>query len=108
MLSNTNPDTIDFLVTNPDALSIPEEILINARNGNNYTVVSFSNLAGNGEQILSAEHLEQLRSMLSTIHTSFQTLYGVAANVEFAMEVEFKITARGTLAIKQARPWVFR
>ena len=95
------------LVTNPDALSIPEEILIDARDGRSYTVVSFSNLVAEGEQLLSPEHLEELRSMLSTIHIRFGTLYGVAADEEFAMEVEFKITSQGALAIKQARPWVF-
>ena len=95
------------LVTNPDALSIPEEILIDARDGRSYTVVSFSNLVAEGEQLLSPQHLEELRSMLSTIHIRFGTLYGVAADEEFAMEVEFKITSQGALAIKQARPWVF-
>jgi len=44
---------------------------------------------------------------MSTIHNRFGLLYGVTAQEEFAMEIEFKITEAGTLAIKQARPWVF-
>jgi len=95
------------LVTNPDALSIPEEILINARNSNDFTVVRYSNQLEDGQLLLSLEYLRQLRPIMSTIHNRFGLLYGVTAQEEFAMEIEFKITEAGTLAIKQARPWVF-
>ena len=42
------------------------------------------------------------------IHTEFKKLYQPAADDPFAMEIEFKITSENKLAIKQARPWVFR
>ena len=45
---------------------------------------------------------------LKTIHRCFQSLYGKEPDSRFAMEVEFKVTADGTLVIKQARPWVFQ
>ena len=93
------------LVTNPDALSIPEEILLNATAG--YTIVRPSNQLEGGEQILSDQHLDELRTYLSIIDKEFRNLYGVGAEEEFAMEIEYKITGEGRLTIKQARPWVF-
>ena len=67
----------------------------------------YSNQLESGEQLLSPRHLAELGSMLNTIHSRFSSLYGIVSEEEFAMEVEFKITAEGTLAIKQARPWIF-
>ena len=95
------------LVTNPNAESIPEEILLDADGSNSYSVVRFSNQGEEDEQLLSAKHLRELGSMLSTIHARFRELYGLSKQDEFAMEIPFKITSEGTLAIKQARPWVF-
>ncbi|MGY8827084.1 MAG: PEP/pyruvate-binding domain-containing protein [Candidatus Latescibacterota bacterium] len=102
-----NTQVGEDLVTNPEAQSIPEEILVNARNSNDFTVVRFSNQAGAGERILTAQYLRDLHSMLSTIHSNFRRLYGAASSEGFAMEIEFKITAEGALSIKQARPWVY-
>ena len=95
------------LVTNPDAQSIPEEILVNARNSNNFTLVRPSNQVPDGQRLLSSQYLEALRAMLNTIHGRFGQLYSVSADEDFAMEIEYKITAEGNLAVKQARPWVF-
>ena len=47
------------------------------------------------------------KATLRTIHSRFHTLYEVAEDEEFAMEIEFKVTATGTFAVKQARPWVY-
>ncbi|MEE3258740.1 MAG: hypothetical protein VX293_05985 [Candidatus Latescibacterota bacterium] len=102
-----NTQVGEDLVTNPDAQSIPEEILVNVANSLDYTIVRSSNQVGDGESILSVRYLRDLHSMLNTIHSRFSELYGVAADEEFAMEIEFKITAEGALSIKQARPWVF-
>lgn len=41
-----------------------------------------------------------------TIHNAFRELYEPGANAAFAIEIEFKITADGRLAIKKGRPWV--
>ena len=67
-----------------------------------------SNRAADGKPLLSAEHLEQLRHLLSVIHGKFARLYGKSSETEhFSMEIEFKITRKGKLAVKQARPWVY-
>lgn len=95
------------LVTNPDALSIPEEILLGARPGSGYTIVRRSNLAADGAQLMTDAQLEALRSALTVIHEGFHGLYGIAEGEAFAMEIEYKLTREGELAIKQARPWIF-
>ena len=48
--------------------------------------------------------MRRLRSNLETIHNHFKTLYGVQDGADYAIEIEFKITAANKLAIKQARP----
>ena len=93
------------LVTNPEALSVPEEILLPS-SGPNYTLVRPSNLVADGELILSQTHIRELQSYLGTIHNAFHSLYNILRDSDFAMEIEYKITSEGQLAIKQARPWV--
>lgn len=95
------------LVTNPDELSIPEEILLGAAPGSGYNVVRRSNQVADGQQILSDAHLESMRTYLGAIDKRFRALYRVRPSEPFAMEVEYKVTREGVLAIKQARPWVF-
>ena len=102
-----NTQVGEDLVTNPEAQSIPEEILVNARNSNDFTLVRSSNQVGDGERILSASYLREIHSLLNVIERNFRVLYGVTSGEQCAMEVEFKITAEGTLSIKQARPWVY-
>ena len=92
------------LVTNPEAHSVPEEILLRQ---NRYTVLATSNLVEPGRLLMSDAQLTQLREHLTTIHDHFERLYNLALNEPFAMEIEFKITSDNVLAIKQARPWVF-
>ncbi|MCA9217624.1 MAG: hypothetical protein KDB27_31360 [Planctomycetales bacterium] len=92
------------LVTNPDADSSPEEILLAWWEDNGHQVVR---KAPNGKRLLNAEQLKELRQGLSRIHARFRNLYGKTNSDQFAMEIEFKITKDGKLSIKQARPWVF-
>ncbi len=96
------------LVTNPESLSIPEEILLNTtiEDGAGYTIIRPSNLVANGEQLLSETHLNELREYLRIIHNEFKKLYNAELQDNFAMEIEYKITSENILAIKQARPWV--
>jgi hypothetical protein len=91
------------LVTHPEALSIPEEVLLHATAG--YTLVRPSNQVADGEQILSEAHLDELRAYLGILHAKFRDLYG--SEGRFAVEVEFKITSEDVLTIKQVRPWVW-
>ncbi len=102
-----NTQVGEDLVTNPDALSIPEEILLGAAEGSGYTIVRRSNQVADGAQVMSAAHLAELRSDLSVIDAEFRRLYGIRPGADFAMEIEYKIDRDGVLAIKQARPWLF-
>ncbi len=100
-----NTQVGEDLVTNPDALSVPEEILLDPNGG--YYVVGTSNQKPPGQLLMSDAQLDQLRRHLTVIHERFAALYDPASSEEFAMEIEFKITSDNVLAIKQARPWVF-
>ncbi len=93
------------LVTNPEAFSIPEEILLPVF-GSGYTLVRPSSLVADGELILSQTHLSELRQYLGAIHSAFHLFYNIPRGMDFAMEIEYKVTSEGQLAIKQARPWV--
>ena len=93
------------LVTNPEAHSVPEEMLLHPDGA--YTVTARSNQVPAGRLLMSDAQLDQLRRHLATIHDRFAVLYGVESGEEFAMEIEFKITSDNILSIKQARPWVF-
>ena len=93
------------LVTNPEAHSVPEEMLLHPDGA--YTVTARSNQVPAGRLLMSDAQLDQLRRHLATIHDRFAVLYGVESGEEFAMEIEFKITSENILSIKQARPWVF-
>ncbi len=93
------------LVTNPEANSQPEQLLLGATGG--ATVLSRSTLAPSDKLLMTEAQMRQLRSTLQTIHNHFKTLYGVQDGDDYAIEIEFKITAENRLAIKQARPWIF-
>ena len=97
------------LVTNPDAFSKPEELLLywDLGHPNYYVVLGTSNLTPPGQLLMSDEQIRQLRLHLKAIHDHFKGLYAPAGGEPFAMEIEFKITSVDVLAIKQARPWVF-
>ena len=55
---------------------------------------------------MDEEYLNQMRDYLSVIHDEFAILYDVVGQEDFAMDIEYKVTAQNQLAIKQARPWV--
>ena len=93
------------LVTNPNANSLPEELLLDSTGA--ATVLARSNLAPADKLFMTDAQMIQLRNGLNAIHDHFKTLYSPGVGEDFAMEIEFKITAQNKLAIKQARPWVF-
>jgi hypothetical protein len=95
------------LVTNPSPGDTPEEFLIAQLLGpTTWTIqyTSFSNLVPEGTQLLTRTQAENLANQMTRIHNHFSPLYGYPAG--FAMELEWKISATGSLVIKQARPWV--
>ncbi|MDE0401628.1 MAG: hypothetical protein OXL96_27860 [Candidatus Poribacteria bacterium] len=101
-----NTQVGEDLVTNPEEQSIPEEILLDWWDSNNYRVVTNSNRTTDGKRILTDTYLRELNGYLGMIHNKFSQLYGpVGRTKDFAMEIEFKITNEGKLSIKQARPW---
>ena len=93
------------LVTNPEAHSVPEEILLHESKP--AQVLATSNLVPRGTMLLTETQRYQLRNHLKVIHDEFKKLYDPEAGERFAMEIEFKITSANVLSIKQARPWVF-
>ena len=100
-----NTQVGEDLVTNPEALSVPEELLLRPHGENE--VLATSNLLPPGKLLLSESQRAQLHGSLAVIHSSFKALYNPEPDEPFAMEIEFKITSDDVLSIKQARPWVF-
>ena len=103
-----NTQVGESLITNPDPNSVPEEILLyrDPNESGGYLVLRLSNLVDAGELIMDEEYLNQMRDFLTVIHDEFAILYGVEGQEDFAMDIEYKVTAQNQLAIKQARPWV--
>ncbi|MYH71954.1 MAG: hypothetical protein F4153_05180, partial [Acidimicrobiia bacterium] len=104
-LHYVNSQKGEDLVTNPEANSQPEQLLLG--NTGKAMILSQSNLVTGNKLLMTADQMVQLRSYLDKIHNHFKTLYGVKDGEDFAIEIEFKITAANKLAIKQARPWIF-
>ena len=100
-----NTQVGEDLVTNPEANSVPEELLLHPSGA--YRVLAYSNQVESGELLMSDAQIDQLRRHLEVIHDAFEELYDIGDGEPFAMEIEFKITSDDVLSIKQARPWVF-
>ena len=102
-----NSQVGEDLVTNPEAHSVPEELLYWTFNGWPRVLATSNQAEEPGQLLMTTEQMKQLGRHLTTIHDHFKPLYDPAADEPFAMEIEFKITSEHVLAIKQARPWVF-
>lgn len=101
-----NTQVGEDLITNPEANSIPEEILLNQDPNLGYFVLRESNLVPVGQLVMTDEHINELRSYLQVIHDEFEILYNVVGAEGFSMDIEYKVTVDDQLIIKQARPWV--
>ena len=102
-----NTQVGENLVTNPDAFSAPEEILLDKYSvtEDDYIVLRYSSLLDDDELVMDEQYLDQMRDFLSVIHDEFQKLYKAEESQDFAMDIEYKITENNQLIIKQARPW---
>lgn len=102
-----NTQVGEDLVTNPDALSTPEEILLDrvSVTEDDYIVIRYSSLVPDEQLIMNENYLNQMRDFLATIHDEFKILYDAEDAEGFAMDIEYKITSDDQLIIKQARPW---
>ncbi len=98
------------LVTNPTAFSTPDEFLVADLDGaERYEIqyVQHSHLVPTGATVLTKEQIFDLADVMGAIQRHFRVLYEIPpTDTDFAMDIEFKLTASGRLAIKQARPWV--
>ncbi|MEE9126098.1 MAG: PEP/pyruvate-binding domain-containing protein, partial [Planctomycetota bacterium] len=101
-----NTQVGEDMITNPEAQSIPEEVILHPSETGQDRIVRYSNRVEGEKQILTPAQRNELATRLGTIQRKFCELYGRSPRA-FAMEIEFKITAEGKLAIKQARPWVY-
>lgn len=96
------------LVTNPEQASAPEEYLLDWRRSDKDRLMRVSNRVSSDKEILSESKRDELRDALGTVHAEFAKLYQKKIDdPKFAMEIEFKLTKEGELAVKQARPWVY-
>jgi hypothetical protein len=93
------------LVTNPEDRSVPESLLL--FDDGELSVLTRSSRVKPGARLLTDEQVTALRDTLAVINRDFAALYERGESERFAMEIEFKITRQGALAVKQARPWVF-
>lgn len=103
-----NTQVGEDLVTNPNELSIPEEMILDAEDLSgpiDYLIIRNSSLQEDDGIIMTNAQLLKLREYLTVIHNSFKNLYGLSGNQNFAMEIEYKIDNQDQLIIKQARPW---
>ena len=102
-----NTQVGEDLVTNPNGLSFPEEILLDkvSVTEDDYLVLRYSNLVMDGELVMEEYHLDEMREFLGRIHDEFEILYDAVGVDGFAMDIEYKITEDNQLIIKQARPW---
>ena len=100
-----NSQVGEDLVTNPEAYSLPEGLLL--KPDGSYVILHYSNQGERMRLLMSDSQVRQLRRHLDSIHDHFEGLYQPGPDEPFAMEIEFKITSTNVLAIKQARPWVF-
>ncbi|MBN2683914.1 MAG: hypothetical protein JXR40_01425 [Pontiellaceae bacterium] len=99
----------ESLVTNPDEGAVPDEFLISAIEGENEYEIQYvrqSNQIPSGSHVLTREQAVLLAEELERVQKHFLRVYAPLNSTDFAMEVEFKITAEGDLVFKQARPWV--
>ncbi len=101
-----NTQVGESLITNPEANSIPEEILLDQDPSEGFFVLRNSNLVPEGQLVMDVEYLNQMREYLGVIHDEFAVLYNVVGAEGFGMDIEYKVTREDQLIIKQARPWV--
>ncbi len=87
-----NTQVGEDLVTNPDANSIPEELLL--KSDSTYTVLARSNQKEGDNLLMTDAQLTQLRSSLSKIHDKFEKLYDAEDDAQFAMEIELQDNQR--------------
>lgn len=107
-----NAQVGEALVTNPNPNVVSEEFLVmeeaNSASGKRWEVIRIrrSNLVEPEKTVMPEDRLNELISQMEILQAHFKNVYQAQNDPHFAMDIEFKITKEGKLAIKQARPWV--
>ena len=73
-----NSQVGEDLVTNPEAYSLPEELLL--KPDGSYTILHYSNQVESVQLLMSDSQMRQLRRHLDSIHDHFEGLYDPAMN----------------------------
>ncbi len=103
-----NAQVGENLVTNPNALSVPEEVLVSAigEHGEYETQRIRASSENGGRAILNDGQMQELVTALEKIQAHFKSAAGRGADPTFAMDVEWKLMPDGHVQVKQARPVV--
>ncbi len=103
-----NAQVGENLVTNPNPLSVPEEMLVSAigEHGEYETQRIRASSENSGKPVLNAAQLQELVGALERIQSHFKTALGKRNDATFAMDVEWKLLPNGHIQVKQARPVV--
>jgi pyruvate,water dikinase len=99
----------ESLVTNPDPNAVPDELLVSRIGPNDEYETQYirrSSLVPGGGGVMTPAQIAELVAALEQIQAHFRRLYDADDDPAFAMDVEFKTDADGSLVVKQARPWV--
>ena len=70
-----NSQVGEDLVTNPDAHSVPEEVLLYS--DGTYSIAALSNQVPRGQLLMTDDQLAQLHRHLAAVHDKFAELYGI-------------------------------
>lgn len=103
-----NSQVGENLVTNPNALSVPEEVLVSAigEHGEYETQRIRASSEAKGKSVLTDAQMQELVTALEKIQAHFKKVLKKTNDKAFAMDVEWKVLPNGHIYVKQARPVV--
>jgi pyruvate,water dikinase len=106
-----NAQVGDNLVTNPEGGATPDSIVVGNYGFNGEAEVQYEQrtnqpLPAGRKSVLTDGEVKALFKAMKVVQAHFAKLYGHEGDPNFSIECEFKITKKGELLIKQARPWV--
>jgi pyruvate,water dikinase len=94
----------DALVTNPEGGVVPEQLVVWRDEAGLHTERSAFSSLSPGQPVLDDAALGEMHALALAVRDRFAVLYDRPAD-GFALDLEVKRTASGTLIVKQARPF---